>query len=199
MSIGTRAVSSVLLREEKWSQHPIYYANKLIRGAEAGYSDIEKVGLALVTAARKLRPYFLSHSVVVRTNYPLRTTLGKLDSTGRMMKWAVELGQYEIEYEPRAAIKGQALADFIQESTHEGLDERAWSMYVDGSSTIGGSGAGVLIVNPEGGEIEYAIKLDFRASNNEAEYEALMHGLELAREMGIHNLQVFLDSRLVVQ
>lgn len=57
----------------------------------------------------------------------------------------------------------------------------------------------MLIINPEGDEMDYAIKLGFKASNNEAEYEALIHGLELARERGINNLQIFSDSRLVVQ
>lgn len=199
LPIGHRAVSSLLLREDKGGQLPIYYASKLLRGAELAYSEVEKVGLALVTAARKLRPYFLSHTVVVRTNYPLRTTLGKMDSSGRMMKWAVELGQYAIEYEARTTIKAQALGDFIQEATHEGKDDRVWSMFVDRSSTIGGSGAGVLIINPEGEELEYAVKLDFKASNNEAEYEAVLHGLDLASGMGIHNLQVHSDSRSVVQ
>lgn len=57
----------------------------------------------------------------------------------------------------------------------------------------------MLIINPEGDEMDYAIKLGFKASNNEAEYEALIHGLELAKERGINNLQFFSDSRLVVQ
>lgn len=73
-------------------------------------------------ATRKLRPYFLSHTIEVRTNYPLRTNLGKMDSYGRMMKWAVELGQYEIEYEPRMVSKPRLYR--IQETIHEGGDER---------------------------------------------------------------------------
>lgn len=95
-----------------------------MKGAELGYPKIERVGLALVSAARKLRPYFLSHPVIVRTNFPLNTTLGRVDASGRMMKWAVELGQFEINYEPRVAIKGQALADFQQEATREEHDLR---------------------------------------------------------------------------
>lgn len=198
VSTGERAVSSVLVREEKGRQLPIYYASKLLNGGEVGYPRIERIGLALISAARKLRPYFLSHHVVVRTNFPLSTTLGRVDASGRMMKWAVELGQFEISYEPKVAIKGQALADFIQEATHEGEDQRAWMLFVDGSATIRGSGAGVFIKNPEGEELEYAIRLDFKASNNEAEYEAVIHGLKIAARLGARSLQVFSDSQLVV-
>lgn len=78
---------------------------------------MEKIALALVTTARRLRPYFLSHFITVRTNHPLPATLGRADMSGRLVKWAVELGQFDIQYEPRVAIKAQALADFIQETT----------------------------------------------------------------------------------
>lgn len=138
LSVGERAFSSVLVREERSRQLPLYYASKLLRGAEVGYPKIEKVG-ALVSAARKLQPYFLSHPIVVRTNFPLNTTLGRVDASGRMMKWAVELGQFEISYEPRVAIKGQALVNFIQEATHENRDQRTWMLFVDGSVTIEGA------------------------------------------------------------
>lgn len=199
LSVGKKSVSSVLVRESQGVQWPIYYASKLLRGAEVGYSEIEKVGLALVSAARKLRPYFLSHPIIVRTSFPLKTTLGKVDASGRMMKWAVELGQFEISYEPRLAAKGQALADFIQEATYEGEDQGLWNIFVDGSATMGGSGAGIFVVTPEGEELEYAVKLDFRASNNEAEYEALLKGLNIASSLGARNVHIFSDSQLVVQ
>lgn len=71
-------------------------------------------------------------------------------------------------------------------------------LFVDGSATIGGSGAGVFIKNPEGEELEYAIRFDFKASNNDAEYEAMIHGLQIAARLGARSLQVFSDSQLVV-
>lgn len=93
LAVGPQSVSSVFLWEEKGKQIPIYYTSRVIEGAEANYSEIEKLGLALVTAARKLRPYFLSHTIVVRTNNTLKATLVKIKASGRMLKWAVELGQ----------------------------------------------------------------------------------------------------------
>ena len=76
---------------------------------------MEKLAYALILASRKLRPYFQAHKIEVRTSFPLRQALHKPEASGRIMKWAVELGQFDIEYKPRTAIKGQALADFILE------------------------------------------------------------------------------------
>ena len=85
--------------------------NKIPRNGE--------IALALVIIARKLRPYFHSHPVPVLANYPLRQVLQKLDASGRLLKWATELSQFEIEFQPQAAIKGQDLADFITKFSHK--------------------------------------------------------------------------------
>ncbi|CAA0810386.1 Unknown protein, partial [Striga hermonthica] len=129
ISIGEAAVSSVLLREEGAAQFPIYYVSKVMQGAERRYSEIEKGALAVVVTVRKLRIYFLEHRVKVRTNMPLGETLGRPSVSGRLVKWAVELSEYAIVYEPRRAIKAQALADFIQEGTKEGEElEGVWKV-----------------------------------------------------------------------
>ncbi|KAL0445550.1 UNVERIFIED_CONTAM: hypothetical protein Slati_1682900 [Sesamum latifolium] len=73
------------------------------------------MALALVVMARRLRPYFLSHPVGVKTNMPLKQTLGKSETSGRLIKWAVELSKYDILYLPRTTIKAQALVDFVFE------------------------------------------------------------------------------------
>ena len=85
------------------------------------------------------------------------------------MTWAVELSQYDISYEPRQAIKAQALADFVAEMTHPGEEPRgSWTIYVDGSSNPKGAGAGILIENDEGITVEYSLKFEFPTSNNQA-------------------------------
>lgn len=76
---------------------------------------------------------------------------------------------------------------------------RAWTLHVDGSSAAGKSGAGIILINRDGEESEFAIQLGFKASNNEAEYEALVQGLEIAGKMGVEKLIVHSDSQLVVQ
>ena len=78
---------------------------------------MEKLALALVIASRKLRSYFHSHTIRVLTNYLLRQILYKTDASGRLLKWAIELNQFDIKFVPQPVIKGQAFADFIVEFT----------------------------------------------------------------------------------
>ncbi|KAL0449277.1 UNVERIFIED_CONTAM: hypothetical protein Slati_1484100 [Sesamum latifolium] len=96
------------------------------------------MALALVITTRKLRPYFLTHPVGVKTNVPLKQTLGKPNTSGRLIKWAVELSEYDISYLPHTTIQAQALADFISETTgaprEETSEDEKWLLHIDGSS-----------------------------------------------------------------
>ncbi|KAM1251479.1 hypothetical protein ACFX2J_039601 [Malus domestica] len=188
-------------------ERPVYYASKALQDAETRYSNIEKLALALVMSARKLRPYFQAHSIIVLTNYPLRQILQSPDTSGRMIKWAIALGEFDISYQPKPAENGQAVADFIADftypvdiaSTPEAVASlpseaqkvesttSAWSLYVDGSSNQQGCGAGLVLTTPEKVAMEYALRFKFKASNNEAEYEALLAGLRLAKHLGVTN------------
>ena len=109
------------------------------------------------------------------------------------MKWATELSEFDIIYKLKTAIKGQVLADFVMKFTSAEPVENAqtmtdlpiWKLSVDGASNAQGSGAGLILTSPEGINIEYALRFRFQASNNEAEYEAVIAGLNLA-----HSLEV---------
>ncbi|KAL0411713.1 UNVERIFIED_CONTAM: Retrovirus-related Pol polyprotein from transposon gypsy [Sesamum latifolium] len=199
LAISDEAVSSVLVREQEKTQNPVYYVSKMLQGTEKRYTQIEKLALALVVTARKLRPYFQSHKVTVLTNHSLGHIMTRLDASGRLVKWAVELGEYDIEYQGRTAIKAQALADFIVEFTSEQVEEenKGWLLHVDGSSNANNGGAGILLQDPGGVEIEVAARLSFAATNNETEYEALILGLQLAWEAGARELNVCTNSQLV--
>ncbi|RVW20497.1 Retrovirus-related Pol polyprotein from transposon opus [Vitis vinifera] len=116
LAVSDWAISAVLFhcpthREQK----PIYYATRALADVETKYSKIEQTALALRSAAQKLRPYFQAHPVVVLTDQPLRNILHKLDLFERMLQWAIELSEYEIEYQPRLSVKGQVMADFVVE------------------------------------------------------------------------------------
>ena len=146
ISASQLAISTVLVKEKDQAQHPIYFVSRALQGPETRYTPLERLILALVHAARRLRPHFQEHTIVLLTNYPIRQILLKPEASGRMMKWAIELGEHDIQFRPRTAIKGQVLADFILESTEPvnpdveqpSLSEGAWQLYVDGSSHSGG-------------------------------------------------------------
>ena len=183
---------------------PVYYVSKVLHGAELRYPHAEKVVLALVMAARKLRPYFQAHTITILTDQPLRQILQKPEYSRRLTKWTVKLGEFDIQFKPRQAIKGQALADFIVECTHtqEDLKEEnaeEWKLFVDGASNTQGSGAGVVLFSPFEDVIEYSLRFSFKSSNNIAEYEALIAGMKLAKELHTKSLIDHSDSQLVVQ
>ncbi|GKV46475.1 hypothetical protein SLEP1_g53456 [Rubroshorea leprosula] len=163
LGISNEAISSVLVREEARQQKPIYYISNVLHGAKLRYPIAEKAALAVVTLARKLRPYFQSHPIIVLTDQPLKQILQKPECSGRLIKWPND-----------------------------------WTLYVDGASSSKGSGAGALLIGPEGYRSEHALKFNFDATNNMAEYEALLLGLQLALELKISAIQVYSDSQLVV-
>ncbi|PKA67159.1 hypothetical protein AXF42_Ash004651 [Apostasia shenzhenica] len=154
-------------------------------------------------AARKLCPYFQSHTIQVVTDQPLLKILHTLEVLGRLLKWSSELGEYDIKYVPQTAIKAQALADFVAElSTSEPSPTKSkvtpWSLHVDGASGSQSQGDGILLTSPMGVTLHQAVTLQFKATNNQEEYEALIAGLNFALSMAVRCIQVFNDSQLVV-
>ncbi|CAJ2653396.1 unnamed protein product [Trifolium pratense] len=96
LSVASEAVSAALIRETNEGQKPVYFTSKALQGPELRYQQIEKIALALVYAARRLRHYFLAHTIVVRTDQPIKSLLGRPDMAGRMLKWSLELSEFDI-------------------------------------------------------------------------------------------------------
>ena len=168
---------------------------------------MEKLILALVTTSKKLRPYFQAHTIKVPTEYPMKQILHKPETFGRLIKWAIELSKFDIRYKSRTTIKEKILANFIMEftpaepaeATQLTLDLLIWRLSVDGAANAQGSGAGQILTFPDGIDVEYALIFNFQASNNEAEYEAVIARLNLAHSMEANQLEVSSDSQLVVK
>ncbi|VFQ72015.1 unnamed protein product [Cuscuta campestris] len=148
-----------------------------------------------------------AHRIIVLTNEPLASLTRSPAASARMTKWAVFISQYNVEFRPRPSIKGQALTDFQVECTarevtraqaETRVEKDWWIMSIDGSSGSRSCGAGIVLITPEKFRIYYAIRFQFRVSNNEAEYEALINGLKILSKMGVSRVQVYSDSRLVV-
>jgi hypothetical protein len=147
--VSPSKVSSVLIREDQRVQKLVYFTSRALHGEEEQYHRIEKLALALIVLARRLRPNFQAHTVKVLTEYQLKKILQMPDISRRLVNWVVELGEFDIDFLLRTTIKGQALADFLVEFSgfleEVGILVRdAWVVCVDGSSTWKRSGAGVV-------------------------------------------------------
>ena len=162
---------------------------------------MEKLALALVTATHKLKPYFQAHMVVILTDKPIRRAMNNPEVAGQLALWVIELSEFDIQYRPRVAIKGQVIADFIAEFTNEeykGVDEGPqWSIHTNGSSNRQARGIGVVLLSLEGDQIECMVCLDFLTTNNEANYKALVAGLDLAKATRAISLVLYFDSQVV--
>ncbi|XP_047174666.1 uncharacterized protein LOC124842265 [Vigna umbellata] len=195
LGVSETAISVVLMQERPQARL-IYFVSRTLLDAEIRYQRVEKVALALLHASRRLRPYFQSHQVIVRTDFPISKILRKPDLAGRMVAWAVELSEFGLRYEPRGSVKGQHLADFAAELPPSSQDEL--NLYVDGASGRSICGAGIVLEGPNGFLLEHSLIFKFKVSNNQAEYEALVAGLELAKDMGARRITCRTDSELVV-
>ena len=141
----------------------------------------------------------------------MKQILHKPETSRRLIKWAIELSEFDIRYKPRTAVKGKVLEDFIMEftpsntpaqpieTTQLALDLPIWRLSVDGATNSQGSGAGLILTSLDGIDMEYTLRFEFQASNNEAEYEAVIVGLNLAHSMEADQLEICNDSQLVVK
>ena len=122
---------------------------------------MEKLAFAPVTVARKLKSYFQAHTIIVLTDQPLKRVMSNPEAAGRMALWAIELSEFDIQYCPRTAIKGQVVADFIAEYTQlegKGVEVfKQWSIHMDRSLNWLARGADVVIQTLEGDKIECMI------------------------------------------
>jgi ribonuclease HI len=111
----------------------------------------------------------------------------------------------DITYEKRKAIKSQVLPNFTAkwlelQNTGPPDQSSVWAMYFNRSKRVQGAGAGVVLISPQGDKLKYVLRMSFpQASNNEAGYEALLHGMKMAKACGATRLKIFGDSNLVVQ
>jgi ribonuclease HI len=129
----------------------------------------------------------------------------KLILSGRIGKWAYVLVEYDLAYKPLRSMKGQVVADFIVDhavdvSHSVGFVQfKPWELFFDGSICSKGQGARCVIMSPNGTYIDLSIRLEFACTNNQVEYEALLHGIEYLRDLGARDVDVFGDSNLIVQ
>jgi ribonuclease HI len=209
ISCTTHVVSTTLVVERAEEghlypvQHPVYFISEVLGPSKKKYPQIQKLLYVVLLTTRKLCHYFDDHKFIVVTEFPIGDILHNKEAIGRIAKWACELGAHDIEFRPHTAIKTQALVDFVSEWTEQHVPDNpetteVWRMYFDGSLKLQGAGAGILFIAPRGEQLKYALQLLFSASNNAADYEALIHGLNIAISLGIKRLMVYGDSLVVI-
>ncbi|XP_012849590.1 PREDICTED: uncharacterized protein LOC105969382 [Erythranthe guttata] len=211
-----RSVGALLAQEnDDGKESALYYLSRTMTPNELNYSPIEKTCLALIFAIQKLKHYFQAHVVrlISRMN-PLKYVMSKPVLSDRLARWYLQLQQFDITYIPQKAVKGQVLADFLAdhpipaewELSDDLPDEDVlvievsppWKMYFDGASHREGAGAGVVFITPNGEVLPHSFTLTQNCSNNVAEYQALILGLEMAVDIKQLNLEVYGDSKLVI-
>jgi ribonuclease HI len=153
--------------------------------------------------SRKFRHYFQAYHIIVPSSQPLKDIMRNREATGRIRKWATELNEFTIDYVHRSSIQYQALADLIVDWTPGAQGEEAtkdaevWTVFCDGSWGTFGAGAAVVLVAPSKVRTCYAVSLDFSCTNNIAEYESLLLGLQKLKAMGIRRAILKTDSQVI--
>ena len=140
--------------------------------------------------------------IAVVTEYPLGDILRNKEANGCIIKWAIELDTYTIEFRACQTIKSQVLTDLIAEWTYMQTPilvnhPKHWTMYFNGSLNLNGTGAGIYFISSSGDKLRYVLRIYFRASNNVVEYEVALHGLRIAIEPSDKCL-MYSDSALVI-
>jgi hypothetical protein len=170
-----------------------------------GMFSWKKLCLSLYYVCSKFRYYILSSSCIVACQYDVIKHMLLKPILSGSSKWAYALVEYDLAYKPLRSMKGQVVADFIVDHVIDvdhsvGFVElKPWELFFDGSVYSKGQGAGCVIVSPNGAYIDLSIRLEFACTNNQVEYEPLLHGIEYLRDLGARDVDLFGDSNLIVQ
>ncbi|PKI58267.1 hypothetical protein CRG98_021349, partial [Punica granatum] len=167
---------------------------------------------------QRLRQYTLYHTVrLLSKSDPLKYLLDSPSSMRNIAKWRCQLTKYDIEYVSCTSVKGQAITNYLAEFPidddtlfnsdfpDEGIlqvndeeEDLGWKVYFDGAVNSTGSGIGAVLISPEGRHFPVAAKINFPCTNNIAEYEACILGLQIAIDLKVKELEVFGDLMLTI-
>ena len=181
LSADERAIGSALIQEFEGKERAIYFVSRRLLDAETRYSLVERLCLCLYFSCTKLRHYLLSaECVVVSKDDVIRYMLSLPILNGRIGKWMLDLSEFDLRYESAKAVKDQAVADFVVQHCGSELtmvDLVPWTLFFDGSSRGNSSGIGVVLISPWGANFEFSFPIEVSATNNQAEYRAILKGI----------------------
>ncbi|XP_015941381.1 uncharacterized protein LOC107466885 [Arachis duranensis] len=195
--------------DENRHEWAIYYLSRVLTDIEVRYSPIERLCLSLYYACMKLKCYIVAKSVKVMAQTDLVKYMLSFPTLGGCLgKWMLPLIEFDLQYVPTKAVKGQVISDFLVDHSNNSNDQGAnvldikvdyWKLYFDGSKHKDGAGVGILIISPEEIPSEFLFELKYHCSNNMAEYQALILGLESLIGKGALEVQILGDSQLVLK
>jgi len=194
-------IGLALIQEFEGKERVIYYLSRRLVDAETRYSAIEKLCLCLYFSCIKLRHYLLSAECTVICKYDVvRYMLTMPIMSGRIGKWILALSEFDLRYESAKAVKGQIMANFVTQhcGVVNALEIVPWTLFFDGSTCDRGAGIGIVLISPRGKKYEFSLPIIATSTNNQAEYQALIKGLELLKEVHADAVEIFGDSMLVI-
>ena len=154
LSVGDTSIASVLVQMHDGQERVGFYLSRCMLDAETRYPEIEKLCLCLFFTCTKLRHILLSaETIVICKSDVIKHMLSAPVLKGRLGKWMFALSEFDIQYQPAKAVKGQALADLVANRVSTDIAAlfiRAWAMFFDGSACDDGCGVGILLVSPRG-------------------------------------------------
>jgi len=198
LSTDGMVIGSALIQEFEGKEHVIYYLSRRLIDAETRYSVIEKLSLCLYFSCIKLRHYLLSaECTVICKDDVVRYMLSMPIMSGRIGKWILALSEFD---ESAKAVKGQIMADLVTQhcGAVETLEIVPWTLFFDGSTCDRGAGIGIVLISSRGRKYEFSLPIVATSTNNQAEYQALIKGLELLKEVRADAIEIFGDSMLVI-
>ncbi len=190
-----------MIQELEGKERVIFYLSRRLLDAETRYSSVEKLCLCLYFSCTKLMHYLLSNEciIVCKANV-VKYMLSAPVLKGRVGKWIYVLTEFDLRYESPKAVKGQAIADFIVEHRDDSIgsvEVVPLTLFFDGSVCTHGCSIGLVIISPRAASFEFAYTIKPYATNYQAEYEAVLKGLQLLKEVEADAVEIMGDSLLV--
>jgi ribonuclease HI len=203
VAADTQTIGSALIQEFEVKEWIVAYLSRKLLDPKTRYSAVEKLCLCVYYSCTKFRHYLLNAECVVYSKFDvIKHMLSIPILNGRTGKWILALSEFELKFESAKAIKGQIIANFITEHRDPSIDLleiTLWALFFDGSSCGKGGGVGILLISPRGEMFEFAIPIQPTVTNNQAEYEALLGGLQYLKEAKAVSVEIYGDSELVIK
>jgi len=201
LSTDDTVIGSAIIQEFEGKERVIYYLSRRLVDSETRYSAIKKLCLCLYFSCIKLRHYLLlAKCTVICRDDVVKYMLSMPILSGRISKWVLALSEFDLHYELAKAVEGQVMVDFVTQRCNAvgSLKVAPWTLFIDGSTCDQGACIGIVLISPLGKKYEFSLLIIAASTNNQTEYQALVKGLELLREIHADVVEIFGNYMLVI-